>query len=243
MTVFADQAVVLLRYDYSETSQVVALMTREHGLVRAIAKGIKRSTKTRFATAIDLLDIGRVILTSRQENRDKLASVTEWKQTTSLPGLRDSLFRIHGAQYLAEITSQLMEDWDPHARLFDHLLAALVELAGAADGLPTIVRYQQALLGEIGSMPRFEACVACNRTDNLTHFSSHEGGMICGQCQASKIERRGVTPETLERLTDPSPDPPMTGPFMLLSYHLSHLMGRESRLASKLVAPPKSRTT
>ena len=50
MSVFADQAVVLLRYDYSETSQIVALMTRDHGVVRAIAKGIKRGTKTRFAT-------------------------------------------------------------------------------------------------------------------------------------------------------------------------------------------------
>lgn len=237
MTVFADQAVVLLRYDYGETSQIVALMTREHGLVRAIAKGIKRGTKKRFATGIDLLDIGRVVLSSRQEKRDKLATVTEWKQTSSLPGLREKLFRIHASQYLAEITSRLMENWDPHAALFDHLITALTELANAAEPLATVVRYQQGLLTELGSFPRFDACVACNRTDNLTHFSSHEGGMICGHCQASKLERRGVTPETLERLTDRSPTPPMTGPFLLLSYHISHLMGHESRLASKLAAP------
>ena len=239
MSVFADQAVVLLRYDYSETSQVVALMTREHGVVRGIAKGIKRGTKTRFATGIDLLDIGRVVLTSRQEKRDKLATITEWKQTSSLPGLRDSLPRIYAAQYLAEITSHLMEDWDPHAGLFDHLIVALTELAAASEPLATIVQYQRGLLGEIGSLPRFEACVVCGRTENLTHFSSLQGGMICADCQASQLERRGVTPETLERLTGSTPTPPMTGPFLLLSYHISHLMGRESRLASKLVSQAK----
>lgn len=239
MSVFADRAVVLLRYDYSETSQVVALMTRDHGVVRAIAKGIKRGTKTRFATGIDLLDVGRVVLSSRREKRDKLATVTEWKQTQSLNGLRDKLFRIHAAQYAAEITGHLIEDWDPHPALFDHLLAALTELAEADEPLATIVRYQRGLLSEIGSLPRFEACVACGRGENLTHFSSREGGMICRDCEASQIEKHGVTAETLRRVQEKTIDPPLAGAFSLLNYHLSHLMGRESRLAPKLV--PRTR--
>ena len=47
-----DQAIVLGRLDYSETSQVHVLFAREHGKVRAIAKGIKRGTKKRFAAAV-----------------------------------------------------------------------------------------------------------------------------------------------------------------------------------------------
>ena len=235
MSVFSDQAVVLLRYDYSETSQVVALLTREHGVVRAIAKGIKRGTKTRFATSIDLLDVGRVVLSSRQEKRDKLAGITEWKQTQCLNGLREKLFRIHAAQYAAEITSHLTEDWDPHPALFDHLVSALIELADADEPLAATVRYQRGLLDEIGSLPRFDACVACGRREHLTHFSSREGGMICGDCEPSQLERHGVSADTLLRMQGTAFDPPHPGAFSLLNYHISHLMGRESRLASKLV--------
>ncbi|MCH7814056.1 MAG: recombination protein O N-terminal domain-containing protein, partial [Planctomycetes bacterium] len=50
MSFISERAVVLRRVDYSETSQVLVLLTRGHGKVRAIAKGIKRSTRKHFAT-------------------------------------------------------------------------------------------------------------------------------------------------------------------------------------------------
>ena len=106
MALISDSAVVLTRLDYSETSQVIVLLTRAHGKVRAIAKGIKRGTKKRFAAGIDLLDVGQVVVSSRYERGPGLATVTEWKQTRSLSGLREKLFRIQGAQYVAEITAQ-----------------------------------------------------------------------------------------------------------------------------------------
>ena len=54
MTAIKDEAIVLRRLDYSETSQVLAFFTRDHGPRRLIAKGVKRSTKKKFATGIDL---------------------------------------------------------------------------------------------------------------------------------------------------------------------------------------------
>lgn len=270
MAVFADQAVVLLRYDYSETSQVIVLMTREHGKVRAIAKGIRRGTKARFAAGIDLLDIGRIIISSRHERSAKLATVTEWRQTRSLPGIREKLFRIHAAQYTAEITGYLTEDWDPHIDLFDHFVATLLELNDASEPLPPVVAYQLELLSEIGSIPRFEACVVCGRSDDLTHFASLEGGMICRHCEPARVEKREVSETTLGAIrhllkehpapvADPGPTSSkpaavsadnteragtdLSGAFSLLDYHMAHLIGRESRLAPKLVTRQQRRST
>ncbi len=61
MALISDRAIVLRRLDYSETSQILALFTREYGQVRVIAKGIKRSTRSRFAVGIDLLEVGQVV--------------------------------------------------------------------------------------------------------------------------------------------------------------------------------------
>ena len=74
MPLIRDAAVVLGRIDYSESSQILVLFTREHGKVRAIAKGAKRSTKTRFAPGVDLLDIGTVIFSVRHERAEGLAT-------------------------------------------------------------------------------------------------------------------------------------------------------------------------
>src|SRR5215510_10576041 len=99
MPLLRDSAVVLGRLDYSETSQILVLFTREQGKVRAIAKGAKRSTKARFAPGIDLLDIGSVVISVRHERAEGLATLTEWKQTRSLSGLREKLERLSAAQY------------------------------------------------------------------------------------------------------------------------------------------------
>ena len=200
MPLIQDDAVVIGRLDYSETSQVLVLFAREHGKVRAIAKGMKRSTKTRFAAGVDLLDAGRVVVSSRAERAAGLATLTEWKQTRCFSGLRGKLFRLHAAQYAAEVLAHLTEDWDPHPPLFDAFVATLDVLAHADEPLPTITRYQCALLTSIGSMPRVDECVLCGRSNDLSHFASLEGGTICRNCEPGQIEKREDSPRSLETL-------------------------------------------
>jgi DNA repair protein RecO (recombination protein O) len=135
MPIIRDEAVVLSRLDYSENSQILVLFTREHGKARSIAKGIRRGTKKRFVAGIDLLDVGSAVLGAKQERGEALASLSEWRQTESLSGLRERLDRLHAALYAAELTSRLTEDWDPHPRLFDFLLKTLRDLAAAQEVL------------------------------------------------------------------------------------------------------------
>ncbi len=249
MPLIHDSAVVLGRLDYSETSQILVLFTREHGKVRAIAKGAKRSTKTRFAPGIDLLDIGTVVFSVRHERAEGLATLTEWKQTQSLSGLREKLDRINAAQYAAEITARLTEDWDPHADVFDELIDTLNRLSESKDVLERVVGYQMALLDNIGSLPRFDACVSCERDAELTHFSSFEGGLICRCCEVGRVEKWEITPSTIELLNRSevnatpghSLDKVAQSEFAVLNYHISHLMGMEPRLAESLVPAQRRR--
>ncbi len=262
MSIVRDKAVVLGRLDYSETSQVLVLFAREHGKVRVIAKGIKRGTKTRFAAGVDLLDIGDVCFIHKPDRTASLSTLTEWKQTRSLSGLREKLSRIQGAQYVAEITGKLTEDFDPHIDLYDSIIATLEALADAPQPIEVVTHYQLRLLREVGSLPRFDACMVCSRGDDLTHFSSLQGGMICRHCEQGHLEKWEVSAAThtavLHLLStygghhQPTPPGPhandavktndqSTALFALLNYHIAHLMGRQPHLASKLVAQSKRR--
>ncbi len=250
MPLIRDAAVVLGRLDYSESSQILVLFTQEHGKVRAIAKGAKRSTKTRFSPGIDLLEIGSVMLSIRHERAEGLATLTEWKQTKSLSGLREKLDRLSAAQYAAEITARLTEDWDPHPELFDDLLRTLGALSESLDVLNLVAAFQIALLDKIGSLPRFDACVVCDRETELTHFSSFEGGLICRNCEVGRVEKWEIAPATIAYLnflasgSGPPPSPPSAAPaFAVLNYHISHLMGMEPKLADSLVPARRRRLT
>ncbi|MFQ5590069.1 MAG: DNA repair protein RecO [Phycisphaerae bacterium] len=241
MAMITDSAVVLRQLDYSEASQIIVFFAREHGKVRAIAKGVKRSTKTRFAVGIDLLDIGELVVSCRAERSASLAIVVEWKPVRGLLGLRGQLRRLYAGQYAAEITAQLTEDWDPHPAAFDGLVATLTRLAEADEVLEWTVRYQLLLLGAIGLLPRFDRCVLCSRQRDLTYFSSIEGGVICRHCEPGQVEKREITSAVLSAIHGKSPTASYVGAFGLLDYHISHLMGREPMLASKLVSSARRR--
>ena len=38
---YRDRAVVIRSYDFGEADRVIVLLTRDHGLVRAVAKGVR----------------------------------------------------------------------------------------------------------------------------------------------------------------------------------------------------------
>lgn len=242
MSILQDSAIVLREYAYSETSQIIVFFTMTAGKVRALGKGIRRGTKKRFASGVDLLDIGKVTVQGRGERSGGLAMLTEWKQTRCLSGLRESLHRLHGAQYVAEVTAHLTEEWDPHPGLYQQLEASLALLAESEEPLLALVVYQRALLRSVGSLPVFDRCVGCDRTTELTHFSTLDGGMICSNCAPRHRETKPVRPETLAILCDRAKGTASEGAFALLNHHIAHLMGKMPALAPQLLAPARLAT-
>ena len=233
-----DMAIVLRRLDYSETSQVLAVFTRQHGQLRLIAKGVKRSTKTRVATGIDLLEMGQAVFSLRAGKEDNLATLTEWRQENGFAHLRHDLARLYAAQYAAEITSQLTELHDPHTALFDALTQFLDALA-QGEVIATLVTYLWSLLQEIGLRPDLSRCASCGRPvedRGPLYFSSREGGTICRDCEPAMVEKRRITPAVARALAggDQGDRSVALSAFDLLDYHFTELMSRPPRTSRLL---------
>jgi len=239
MSTIKDQAVILRRIDFSETSQVLALFTRQSGKVRVIAKGVKRSTRTRFAPAVDLLDIGEAVIAGRYRDRDRLAVLTEWTPTLPVTGLRNDLVRLYAGQYLAALTAELTEDGDPHPGLFDALCLGLTDLSRGQPPLGVVVRFQHSLLVAVGSMPDFTRCVGCRGAVPPTgdvYFSSFEGGLLCRDCEAARSEKYLIHSAGRSLLAgDRGSDSGERVALAVLDYHLAHLMGRRLPLGRTLL--------
>ncbi len=240
MAIIKDDAVVLRRLDYSETSQVLAVFTRAHGKVRLIAKGIKRSTKAKFSTGLDLLDIGHLAFSARTVRQEALATLTEWTQFQAGAALRESLDRLLAAQYVAFAATELTEDWDPHPLLFDGICSALTALGERQPVLPTLVSFQRCLLEEIGSIPILDCCVGCQRPRvgrGELYFSSLEGGLLCRDCESARSEKYAIDHDTLACMNgELAATRPTTLAFAALDYHLSHLMGKPNPLLRMLMS-------
>src|SRR6516162_5091136 len=125
------QALVLRTTDWSESSRIATLWTREFGKVRALAKGGRR-LRSNFESALDLLTLCSIVFLRKSSG--SLDLLTEAQVVRRFPRLRGDLAALYAAYYVAELLADWTEDYDPHPPLFDEALATLEALGGPTDG-------------------------------------------------------------------------------------------------------------
>jgi len=115
-------ALVVRGMDWSETSRIVTLFTREFGKLRALAKGGRR-LKSNFDVAFDLLNVCQVVFLRKAHGG--LDLLTEARAEERFPILRNDLHALYAGYYIAELLADGTQDYDPHPDLFDAALATL----------------------------------------------------------------------------------------------------------------------
>src|SRR5258708_18651715 len=116
------QALVLRTTDWSETSRIATLWTREFGKVRVLAKGGRR-LKSNFESALDLLTLAAIVLLRKSSG--SLDLLTEAQVKERFPRLSTDLPALYAGYYIAELLADTTEEYDPHPLVFDEALAAL----------------------------------------------------------------------------------------------------------------------
>jgi DNA repair protein RecO (recombination protein O) len=196
-TYLTDEAICLRVTDFSETSQIVALFTRRHGLVPLIAKGSKRnSKKNTMSGPLDLLTSGEVVFVPAREqaitsapasSSVQLGTLAGWDLANHRRALRSDYAALSAAMLFAEVTTSLVQPHDPHEDLFPELEAGLDLLTLPAQRARTAVAYVKAVLLSAGYWPSFALCLACGRTlgdpDAQVRFSPLAGGILCADCR------------------------------------------------------------
>lgn len=146
------QAYVLHSYDWSETSLILELFTRERGRVVAVAKGAKRPYSQLRAVLIPFQRI--VVLLGRPPGDEQAELHTlrsaEWGGgTPALAG--GALFR---GFYANELLLKLLARQDPHPALFDAYALTLPGLGGTEAAAAAALRaFELLLLRETGVLP------------------------------------------------------------------------------------------
>jgi DNA repair protein RecO (recombination protein O) len=195
-----DEAVTLAASDYSETSQIVSLMTFRNGKVRLIAKGSKRP-KNPFGGRIDRLEVAQAVFTVG--HRGGLGQLTELSVTDPLPGLRQSLPAFYAASCLAELVLAATLDLDPHPELFKIAVHTLQRLSCGDDSAILMYRFEAHMLRILGLMPEVRTCVACRRPRPQGRsglFSAASGGLVCRQCAGNHGGGIAVSGKALDAL-------------------------------------------
>ncbi len=202
-------ALVLRKFEFGETSQVVHLLTRDSGRVHALAKGSLRP-KSGFGGALDVLEAG---VAAFYPKRSGLAILGSFERRTSWPGIRRGLERLQAAFHLLEVLHGVSREEHADPELFDLAVESLEGLEGAPrDRIPTLLlRFDLRVLAVLGLGPVLDACVSCGRglaEERTPLLSPARGGALCAHCRdrdpLALSTTRGVL-AALARLADPDP--------------------------------------
>ncbi len=190
MAIYRDQAIVLRTYKLGEADRIVVLMTRGHGKVRAVAKGV-RKTHSKFGARLEPTSSVHLQLYEGRE----LDIVTQAETAERFAHLRDDLDRLSRAVALLEAVDHLALEREPDHRLHDMLAGALRALDQRDSGL-IVAAFYWKLLAHTGLEPMLDECVGCGSTVDLVAFDVTDGGVRCRSC------RRGtpVSGEALDLL-------------------------------------------
>ncbi len=188
-------AVVLKRMDLGEADRIVTLFSRDEGKIRAVAKGVRRST-SRSAGHLEPFTLSDVLLAVGRE----LDVISQADTLESFREIREDLDLTTHAYYLTELVDLLTEDRQENRLVYDILIGGLHQLIEAADTRMVIILFHLDLLEAVGYRPELRECVAC-RADiapDRNHFSSLLGGVLCPACGPTEPTARTVGTSALK---------------------------------------------
>ena len=121
VSLFRDKGVVLRIYRLGEADKIVVFLTERHGKVRAVAKGIRKTT-SKFGGRLEPLTQVDLLL---WQGRSDLDIVNQVEVVNAFRAIREDLERMPRGVAVLEVTDQMAQERHPDPRLYSMLVGAL----------------------------------------------------------------------------------------------------------------------
>lgn len=236
-------AIMIRIVDFSESSCIATMFTRDFGKIGAMVKGARRP-KSSFESAIDLLTISRIVFIHKSS--DSLDLLTEAKLQRRFRAATRSLPHLYAGYYIAELLDVLTHTGDPHQDLYELTRETLIQLDELQDPLSLVIRFELNLLRMIGQKPSFDNCTLCGEEISQqprVPFGQLSGGVLCGRCrvgQSRVISMSWGVLEAMRLLSVCNTSLPKVAPKIIgelrgvLNNYMANLMGRRPRMQKLL---------
>jgi DNA repair protein RecO (recombination protein O) len=190
-------AVVLKRTDLGEADRIVTLYSRDVGKVRAVAKGVRRTT-SRSAGHLEPFTLTDVLFAVGRE----LDVISQAETVEAFRDIRENLDRTTHAYYLAEVVDLLTEEREENQAVFDALVEGLRDLGAAQDPRLVLIVFHLRLMQALGYRPELQECVSCRATiePDRNQFSALMGGVLCPACGPGEQTARALGTPALKLL-------------------------------------------
>ena len=169
--------IVLSDTNYSESSKILNVLTKEHGKIGIISKGC-RNLKSSLRSVSSKLTYGYFNIYYKQEGLSVLISVDI---INDFSNIKQDLFKIGYATFLSDLTNQVLKETSSN-EIFDLFINGLIKINDDFDPMIITNIIELKYLNYLGVMPIIDCCSVCGSNKKIVTISSFAGGYLCVNC-------------------------------------------------------------
>ncbi len=174
------EAIVLRGVDFSESSQIVTLLTPDRGKVACMAKGARRP-KSPLAGMMDTFNRLEIVYYWKESR--SVQPLAEATLLDGFSGIKRDLEKATYAAFPLELTDRIAHENEPSEELFGELISGLEQLATWSGNVRAHCCWQvMQLLTAAGFAPSLDICCECGRDITESAGFAFSGGVVCNEC-------------------------------------------------------------
>lgn len=192
MTNFVTDAINLKSYNLSESDKIIVMYSKDKGLIKGVAKGVKKP-KSRLGARMDLLVANKLMLYKGKS----LDRICQAEALNTFNKTRQNMDKIFYSMYLTEVVSNFGVEDDPCSKeIYDLLYKALDSVSNSENIIQiliSVIKFQMKMMHISGFGIELDTCLCCGGQirDEKMYFSTQMGGVVCEKCsekyQSKKI--------------------------------------------------------
>lgn len=171
------KGIIISDTNYSESSKVLHVLTKEYGKIGVMAKGC-RNLKNPLRAVSSKLSYGYFNIYYKEEGLSTLISVDVLSEFTNI---KKDLIKIGYAFYLLNLSDQVYKESE-EKEIFDILEASLIKINNGFDPMIITNIVELKYLNFLGVKPILDKCAICGSDKSIVTINSDFGGYICTSC-------------------------------------------------------------
>lgn len=175
------EGIILKESLYGDTSKIIQLFTKEHGLISVLCKGAK-SAKSKFRATTLKFTYGIFDLYYKQDKLSTLASVDV---KNSFYNIRKDIILISYVSFLSDLTLQVIKQ-NARFDLFDDFISVLNKIEDKFDPLILTNILELKYLPYLGVGISLDSCALCGTNKNIITIDGDAGGYVCQSCYTNE---------------------------------------------------------
>ena len=177
MKIESIEGIIISDTNYSESSKILNVLTKEHGLIGVMSKGC-RNMKNKLRGVSRKLVYGIFHIYYKPNGVSTLIGVdvkNSFSKTTM------DLEKISYASFILDLTNQVLKQTESD-EIFELLRDTLIKIEEGLNPIAITNILELKLLNYLGVAPNIDSCTHCGSDKQIVTLSSDAGGYICRNC-------------------------------------------------------------